>query len=411
MPKAKFILKEPNSNKETLVYLAYNYQYKRFKYSTGEKINPKFWNPDTHRAKGTKQFPQHPEFNARLDVLENGINTAFRKLLNDGVQPTNPILKKAFLQIVDGNVLQSDKTTLFKFMEDYILECEHLKSHSTIKAYRTTLRHLKEYAEAYNKSLDFDSITLEFYNQYTSYLTHKCNLSLNTVGKHIKILKIFLNEATDRGLNQNMDFKKRKFKARKEDSENIYLTVEELKKMESIDFSASPRLDKVRDLFLVGCYTGLRFSDFTQIKPENIDYKKSILKIRTQKTGQRVSVPLHPTVKLILKKYDNELPKAYTNQLMNRYLKEVASVSGLKQMIQTTITKGGKVQKNNCPKYELVTTHTARRSFATNLYLADVPSISIMKITGHKTERSFMQYIKISQEQNADKLLNHPFFN
>lgn len=336
MPNARFTLKEPNAKSETLVYLVYDYQYKRFKYSTGEKIDPQFWNKKNHRAKESRKFPQYPEFNSRLDVLENGINTAFRKLLNDGVQPTNAILKKAFLEEVDENVLQPDKTTLIKFIEDYIKECEQLKSKSTVKAYKTSLRHLKGFAQANNKSLDFDSITLEFYNQFTGYLTHKCNLSLNTIGKHIKILKIFLNEATDRGINLNLTFKKRKFKASKEESENIYLTVEELKKMESIDFSASPRLEKVRDLFLVGCYTGLRFSDFTQIKPENIDYSKSILLIRTQKTGQRVSIPLHPTVKLILKKYNNELPKAYVNQLMNRYLKEVASISGLKQLVQTT---------------------------------------------------------------------------
>ncbi|MBJ6369765.1 Arm DNA-binding domain-containing protein [Snuella sedimenti] len=89
MSKAKFILKEPNSKEETLVYLLYNYQYKRFKYSTGEKLNPKFWNKSTQRVKATKQFKEYPEFNARLDKIENGINTAFRKLLNDGIQPNN----------------------------------------------------------------------------------------------------------------------------------------------------------------------------------------------------------------------------------------------------------------------------------------------------------------------------------
>lgn len=394
-----------------MVYLIYDYQYKRFKYSTGEKIDPKFWNKKSQRAKESRQFPQYPEFNARLDLLENGINTAFRKLLNDGVQPTNDILKKTFLLSVDGNIVQPDKVTLIGFIESYIKESELSKTEGTLKAYRTAFRYLKEYSQSINKRIDFDTITLEFYNQYTGYLTHQCNLSANTVGKHIKTLKTFLNEATDRGLNQNMDFKKRKFKTIREESDSIYLTVEELKKMESVDFSGSPRLEKVRDLFLVGCYTGLRFSDFTQIKPENIDLNKSMLQIRTQKTGQRVSIPLHPTVKTFLKKYDNKLPKAYVNQVMNKYLKDVASISGLKQMVETTITKGGTMQKNSCPKYELVTTHTARRSFATNLYLADVPSISIMKITGHKTERSFMQYIKISQEQNADKLLNHPFFS
>jgi integrase len=95
---------------------------------------------------------------------------------------------------------------------------------------------------------------------------------------------------------------------------------------------------------------------------------------------------------------------------MNDYLKEVISLAGIKEFVETTITKGGKVEKKAVRKYKLVSTHTARRSFATNLYLAEVPSISIMKITGHKTEKSFLQYIRVTQKENADKLLTHPFF-
>ena len=138
--------------------------------------------------------------------------------------------------------------------------------------------------------------------------------------------------------------------------------MEELEKFEKLDLSASPRLEKVRDLFLIGCYTGLRFSDFTQIKPENIITEKSIIQVRTQKTGERVSIPLHRTVKKILAKYDNFLPKAYTNQVMNRYLKDVASLAGLKETVETTITRAGKVEKTPSKKFDLVSTHTARRS-------------------------------------------------
>ena len=409
MAKAKFILKEPNVKTETLVYMFYNYQYRRFKYSTGEKINPKFWNPKTQRAKESKQFKEYPEFNSRLDKLENGINNVFRRFLNDGIQPNNDILKKALESELSGNILQGKKKTLFEFIEEYIEESKLNKKIGTITVYKTVQRYLKEYAE--NKNIDFDSITLEFYNAYMAYLTIDNNLSANTVGKHIKTLKTFMNEATERGHNQNLEFKKRKFKTIKEESDTIYLTIEELKTMEQIDLSASPRVDKVRDLFLIGCYTGLRFSDFTQIKPENIISDKSMLRIKTQKTGERVSIPLHPTVRNLLEKYDNNLPKANTNQVMNKYLKEVAGLAKLKDDVETTITKGGKLIKKSVKKYDLVTTHTARRSFATNLFLADIPAISIMKITGHKTERSFMQYIRVTQEQNADKLLNHPFFN
>ncbi|MEE1961995.1 site-specific integrase [Allomuricauda taeanensis] len=411
MGKAKFKLKEPNSKNETLVNLVFYYNYKRFKYSTGEKIEPKFWNLKNERAKESKQFPQYPEFNSRLDVLENGINTAYRRLLNDGVQPNNQLLKTHLEAELSGKILETGKKSLFGFIDEFIKESKFHKKKSTIIVYNTVFKYLKEFAASQRKKIDFESIDLEFYNKYLKYLVHDRDLSSNTVGKHVKTLKTFMNEATERGYNKNMEYKKRKFRVTKEESDAVYLNVDELKKIEEADLSASPNLDRTKDLFLIGCYTGLRFSDFTQIKPENIDHEKSILQIRTQKTGQRVSIPLHPTVKRIIQKYNGELPRAYVNQVMNKYLKDVASISGLKQMVQITMTKGGQVQKNSCPKYELVTTHTARRSFATNLYLADVPSISIMKITGHKTERSFMQYIKISQEQNADKLLNHPFFS
>jgi integrase len=410
MSKAKFILKEPTSKSDTLIYLLYNYQYSRFKYSTGEHINPKNWNPKAQRAKETKTFPEYPEFNTRLDKIENAINNAFRKLLNDGIQPNNTTLKIEIENELSDNILKPKKQSLLNFIESYINECTTIKRQGTIKAYKTTQKYLIEYSSKF-KSIDFETITLEFYNNYTSFLYQEHTLSANTVGKHIKTIKTFLNEATERGINKNIEFRKKKFKTIREDSDSIYLTIKELENIEKLDLALIPRLDKVRDLFLIGCYTGLRFSDFTQIKSENINLEKSMLQIRTLKTSERVTIPIHKTVRTIIQKYDFKLPKSYTNQVMNTYIKEVAELAKIKEPTETTITRGGNVEKSVLAKYKLVTTHTARRSFATNLYLADVPSISIMKITGHRTERSFMSYIRISQEENADKLLTHPFFN
>lgn len=410
MAKAKFILKEPSAKEETLIYLVYNYQYKRFKYSTGEKINPKFWNATSQRVKATKQFKEYPEFNSRLDKIENGINNTFRKLLNDGIQPSNNLLKEELENELSDNLVKPKKITFFEFITNYIEESKLNKSTGTIKVYNTTFKYLKTYAKKY-KPIDFETISLEFYNQYLGYLKLENNLSSNTVGKHIKTIKSFLNEATERGINKNLEFRNKRFKTLREEADTIYLNIEELEKIEKLNLKANPRLEKVRDLFLIGCYTGLRFSDFTEINPENIVSNNTVIQVRTKKTGQRVSIPLHKTVRKILAKYKNTLPKAYTNQTMNEYLKEVVSLAGIKELIETTITKGGKVEKNVLPKFKLVSTHTARRSFATNLYLAEVPSISIMKITGHKTERSFLQYIRVTQKENADKLLTHPFFN
>jgi integrase len=410
MGKATFKLKEPNSKNETIIYLIFNYQYKRFKYSTGEKINPRFWNPKNKRAKESKQFPQHPEFNHRLNIIENGINSAYRKLLNDGIQPTNIILKTTLENELSQNLIQGQKETLFSFIEDYIEESKIGKSIGTIKVYKTGFKYLKEYANSLNRVIDFNDITLNFYNSFIKFLTYENNLSVNTVGKHIKSLKTFMNEATDRGLNTNLDYQNKKFIKPQEESDSIYLNIEELQKIEKVKLK-DKSLDTVRDLFLIGCYTGLRFSDFSQLKPENIIADKNMIQIRTQKTGTRVSIPLHKTVKKILKKHNNILPKSFSNQATNDMIKIVAKESGISENTETTITKGGKAIKTIEPKNKLVSTHTARRSFATNCYLADIPSISIMKITGHKTEKSFLKYIKITEEQNAEKLSNHPFFN
>ncbi|MEJ7823696.1 MAG: site-specific integrase, partial [Chitinophagaceae bacterium] len=161
----------------------------------------------------------------------------------------------------------------------------------------------------------------------------------------------------------------------------------------------------------VACYTGLRFSDLIQIRTENIINEGKHIKVRTEKTGENVIVPIHKFVKAIIKKYQGGLPSAISNQKMNDYLKEIAELAGIDSVIKSSITRGGRTQTTINKKFDLVTTHTARRSFATNTYLQDMPAISIMKFTGHRTEKSFLKYIRISQEDNADKLSSHPFFN
>ena len=123
-----------------------------------------------------------------------------------------------------------------------------------------------------------------------------------------------------------------------------------------------------------------------------------------------VVIPIHSFVREIINKYGGELPPAISNQKMNQYLKEIVELAGIDTTNKIAITKGGITVTELFKKFELVTTHTARRSFATNAYLSDVPTISIMKITGHTTEISFMRYIRISQQDNANKLVSHPFF-
>jgi len=219
-----------------------------------------------------------------------------------------------------------------------------------------------------------------------------------------------MSEATERGINTNLAFRSKRFQVVSENTPSIYLSEVELEELYKLDLSSNPRIERVRDLFLIGCWTGLRFSDFSNITQENIQDDQ--IEITTKKTVEPVIIPFHPVVKGIMSKYrgkyPNSLPPAISNVKMNEYLKELGSMTeGLQITASTMITKAGIQKTTQHKKYELLTTHTARRSFATNLYLSGFPSISIMAITGHRTEKAFMRYIKITPDNNAKNLRLH----
>lgn len=418
MPTVCFNLRNKTES-NPLVYLIFRYDEKKFVYSTGQKIAPKFWNDEKQRAKETKQFPEYPEFNAYLNKLEGQVQSIYRRHLNDG-KPLDLDTFKTEMEVASGKKSLS-QITLFSFIENFIAERATVaqtsgKNYSPgiIKIYKNAYKHLKAFAEkGRRKGLDFADIDLEFYQDFTQFLFSPPNsFTANNAGKIIKTLKTFLHEATERGFNDNHAFRSKKFRVMTEEVPNAYLTVDELNKLFLLDLSEHKRLEKVRDLFLVGCFTGLRFSDFTTIRPEYIRTIDGveIIDIQTQKTGQKVSIPLHPIVKAIFKRYNGVPPKAMSNQKLNKYLKELCQLAELVEPTVLTKTKGGKRVQEVWRKSDLITTHTARRSFATNAFKMGVPPLSIMLITGHRTEKSFMRYIKIQREENAVLMAQNPFF-
>jgi integrase len=401
------VLKQPESKDDTLIYLLFSFNGQRLKYSTGQKINPKFWNPEKQRVKESRLFPEHEGFNALLDKLATNVKIAYRDILNAGSTPTTYRLKDELNKIMFKEEY-APKLGFLRFVEELVQTSN--RKPNTRRQWGQTLRKLQEYRKATQKEVDFDTINLDFYNSFIAFLTRE-GYTKNSIGGFIKNVKIFMNEAVDRGLTHNLEYRNRKFKVLEEQVDKIYLTQKELQKLYSLDLSGRQKYAKVRDLFLIACYTGLRFSDLIQVCPENIVNGGHQIRVRTEKTGEIVVIPLHPIVRQIIENYGGRLPPVISNQKMNQYLKEIGKEAEILDTTQISITRGGKTDKMVNKKYELITTHTARRSFATNAYLNDVPTISIMKITGHKTEKSFLKYIRISQEDNANKLVNHPFFN
>jgi integrase len=203
-----------------------------------------------------------------------------------------------------------------------------------------------------------------------------------------------MNDATERGLNINHSFKSKRFVTVREKTDNIYLTTNEIKEIEGLDLTNNPRLEKVRDLFLIGCHTGLRYSDYSILKPENII--DGFIETTQIKTGEPVVIPIHNTVYKIIEKYNGILPTSISNQKTNDYLKELGKMlPALHKNFTQTFTKGGLTVIQNKCKWQLLTTHSGRRSFCTNEYLAGMPALTIMAISGHKTEKAFLRYIKL----------------
>ncbi|MHA2030539.1 MAG: site-specific integrase, partial [Candidatus Kariarchaeaceae archaeon] len=317
-----------------------------------------------------------------------------------------------------GKGLDVKRTTLIEFIRIIIDESKDGNrltkkgkkiSPITIKGYNTTLNHLLHYQETTSSDIDFDLVDMVFYKKFTSYF-HQQNYSTNTIAKHIKNLKVFMKEAYKRDLTSNSSFQNEDFRIIEEESDQIYLNDNELEMIYNMPLSDHPRLERIRDLFIVASYTGLRFSDLKLIKPEHFINNETLLKIKTQKTDEIVVIPLHHTIKSILTKYEGKLPHVISNQKMNKHLKDMGRIAKINQTVSISITKGGLRVDKNYLKHELITVHTARRSFATNLYLAGVPTLTIMRITGHRTEKSFLKYIKVSPEENARLLAEHPYF-
>ncbi len=169
-----------------------------------------------------------------------------------------------------------------------------------------------------------------------------------------------------------------------------------------------PREIEIKDYFVVGCLTALRFSDYSRLRPKNFIRNKIVIK--TKKTNTPVQVPMHPVVREIIQKYNKELPPAPSAQHFNRQIKKICRKIGFKKKVLFERQIGMLRVSKLIPKYQFISSHTARRSAATNMYLAGIMPFRIMLITGHKTEKSFFKYIRITREENVKVLSKHKFF-
>lgn len=378
-------------------------KYRRIEYYTGETIKPKDWNVEKGKTRNNSFLNGQIERGIiRLGSIYSEFsykgNVDFYSL-RDAIK-TDDELGDIFnrRKVIEA---VSDYKPPFQFIEEYIQKAN--VSDGTRKDYQNTLNHLKDFDTYRGKTAGWKTMGYEYYLDLVGYLKFVGKKG-STIDKIVKNLKVFLAQAdlTDY-LEVNQDFKKTISgkslfgKVNDEETEHIYLNEAEIRQI--TDAKLDDRMGKIRDLFIIGCWTGLRISDLSRLKMENIE--DGLLTIKTQKTKEGIVIPVTDELQRILNKYPERLPKIPTDQYYNRQLKEVCKLAGLDKPVMAEVKKGNMTVTAPIPKYELVTSHTARRSFATNLYRRGIPSTQLMFLTGHRTEDAFMRYIKVSREDNA----------
>lgn len=288
---------------------------------------------------------------------------------------------------------------------------------NTLKKYTTTLNQLKQYEADKKKRLRFEDITLNFYFDFVDYCSNTHKLGANTIGTRIKTIKLFCKQIDLQGLPISNHYKHSDFTALNEKATDIYLTVKEIDEIFKYDFSKTPYLDNARDLLIIGLNTGLRVSDFMRLDLSNI--KDDTITIKAQKTGKTAEIPINKQIETTLNKRAGLLPHSISEQKFNEYIKQIGELVGFSEMVKGSKmicineneAKKGKTKKvfrkvaGTYPRYELMTSHICRRSFATNLY-GRIATPVIMAITGHSTETQFLTYIKKTATENAEILRN-----
>ena len=283
-------------------------------------------------------------------------------------------------------------------------------AYETLRSLKGTKLSFEMFEDETGRKSNFNDITIDWYNDFLAFY-YKRGCGANYIGKHIKNLKTIMRQAREEGLHNNTEIERRSFKALSEPSESIYLTEKEVAAMYAKDLSDNAVYAKVRDVFLCGVYTAQRYSDYSRINKDMIKEEDGVryIELIQQKTGEKCLIPMRPELETILSRYDYTLPKTF-EQKINLNIKEVGKLCDIKEGIVTETYKSGMKVKKTTPKYKLIKTHTARRTGCTLMYLAGVQPIDIMKVSGHKTEREFLKYIKVGKKETAMNLARHPYF-
>ena len=404
-----------NRNKTSLIFLIFSYGGQRLKYSTGFSVYLDDWDFTRRRIKTNKLTIVNPRtVNNFLNKLETGLLDEYSKLILDQQQISKSDIRN-ILDTISGKerFCSRHKINFIEFSKQVREEKRrtNVAGKETLKIYQQTINKLEEYVGRKNLCAEFESINRSFIIGFKEFLEKDHNLALNTIDKLFKKFKTIASEAHSRGMMSSLPLKL--FKVGAEETSAIYLSEKEIEDFHGIDLSFNPRLELARDLFLIGCYTGQRVSDYNGITNENIveDDGIKFFKIQQKKGKQIVFCPITKKIRSILERYSNAPPPFLHDTDINENIKIIGKMLGLNQNVKKVITKGGKKVTKYFPKWKMIGTHTGRRSFCTNMYKKKVPIHYIMHFSGHKSEREFLKYIRIKDQEHSKHIIAQGYFD
>src|SRR5690554_550774 len=348
------------------------------------------------------------EVKAELLKLENYLLKNFDKTNIDEVDKV--WLKNQLERYYNPKQAVKVPTKLIPFFEYYLEVKSNDLSNGRVKKINVTKRKLQRFEESQKKQFNIIEINDNFKKQFVDYCKEN-QYSINTIAGDVTIIKTICRYAELCEVDTHPQL--RTLVVKEEPTEAVYLSFEELEQIKSFDLSNNERLDNVRDWLLISCYTGQRISDFMRFNTSMIEKRKDkrLLSFVQQKTNKKITIPFLNQAQEIISKRKGEFPKPLSHQKYNDYLKELCKLAGINEMtrgtVKQSITQSKKKTKNDYrsvtgtfEKWELVTSHIGRRSFATNFY-GKVPTSVLIGITGHSTEKMFLTYIRKNETDTA----------
>lgn len=402
-----FKLKEPNSEKETLIYFRsfFSNENRNFIYSSGEKIKPSEWDFENRLPNDlngrTQRAVNHRSIKKQLDRYSGFFTEIVNRYKNIDEELTIDIARQRFDEEFKKIKIKDD---FFRIYDEFIQEKENdysgnSISKSTKDRYDYNKRLLQDFQDYYKLKLRLGNFNDKIYNKFLKYCIEIKDHSANTVHRNVGLLKTFLYWALSKKYTYNNNFINFK-KPPKFRTDEIALNYQQVEEIYLYDFSKNKRLERVRDLFVFGCVTGMRFGNYSRISKQDIQ-GDFIRVVDIKSKSKKLSIPLNSISKAILEKYNYILPNI-SNQKMNEFIKEVFKEMKFTEDIKKTMKYGDELVDKKSEFWERISSHTARRSFITIMKNNKVPDKVIMSYTGHTSLEVFNNYYRPSEEDKVN---------